>query len=137
MAVSIRRIEYYYSMVKDRPGEAYQLLSQLADMKVSLLAFNVIPMGPMQTQLALFPEKTEDLLRMAEQTGLVLAGPHHALLIRGDDELGALVQMHARLYDAQINVAAANGVTDGIGSFGYVIYVKPEDYEQAAHALGV
>jgi hypothetical protein len=137
MAMSIRRIEYYYVMVKDRPGEAYQLLSQLAEMKVSLLAFNVVPMGPVQTQLALFPENTEDLTRMAEQTGLVLDGPNHALLIQGDDDLGALVDIHARLYDARINVAAANGVTDGIGSFGYVLYVRPDEYERAAHALGV
>ena len=30
-----------------------------------------------------------------------------------------------------------NGVTDGTGSYCYIIYVRPEDYERAAESLGV
>jgi len=39
------------------------------------------------------------------------------------------------LYEANVNVYASNGVTDGKGSFGYVLYVRPEEYEMAAAAL--
>jgi hypothetical protein len=136
MALTISRASYFYSMIQDRPGEAYRLLSQLSTGQVNLRAFNAIPMGPTHTQLVLFPEQEDALMRIAEKFGLTLTGPHHALLIQGDDELGALVDIHCALSDARINVVASNGVTDGKGSFGYVIYVRPEDFETAAQALG-
>jgi hypothetical protein len=137
MALKIRRVDYFYCTVHDRPGEAYRLLSQLATGEVNLLAFNAIPVGPAHTQLTLFPESNEQLARAASKAGLDLTGPHPALLIQGDDELGALLDIHGRLYDAKVNVYASTGVTDGKGSYGYVIYVKPEEYEEAAQALGV
>ena len=68
---------------------------------------------------------------------MVLDGPHHALLIQGDDELGALAGIHQKLFEANINVYASSGVTDGRGSYGYLVYVKEEDYERAAQTLGV
>ena len=33
--------------------------------------------------------------------------------------------------------ASEAGVTDGRGSFGYVVYVGPNDFEKAAAALGI
>jgi hypothetical protein len=36
-----------------------------------------------------------------------------------------------------VNVYASSGVADNQGSYGYVLYVKPEDYERAAAALQV
>jgi hypothetical protein len=73
----------------------------------------------------------------ARKAGLVLDGPHPAFLVQGDDELGALAGIHERISDANINVYASSGVADGRGSFGYVIYVRPDDYERAAAALGI
>jgi hypothetical protein len=137
MAVSIRRAEYFYTTVRDEPGEAYKLLSRLADLRIDLLAFTAIPVGPTHTQLTLFPEDALRLRSEAEKTGLVLDGPHPAFLVQGDDELGALAGIHVKLYEARINVYASTGVTDGRGCFGYVLYVRPEDYEIAVTALGV
>jgi hypothetical protein len=36
-----------------------------------------------------------------------------------------------------VNVYASNAVADGFGKYGYLIYVRPEDYERAANALEV
>jgi hypothetical protein len=47
------------------------------------------------------------------------------------------VGVHERLYDAGVNVYAANAVAGAGGEYGYVIYVRPEDMAQAAEALGV
>jgi len=135
MALTIRRAAYYYTTVHDRPGEAYRLLSHLAAREVNLLAFNAVPMGTTHTQLVLFPENEQQLIEAAEKTGLVLTGPQHALLVQGDDELGAISDVHGVLYDRGINVYASNGVTDGKGSFGYLVYVTAEDFERAAEAL--
>jgi hypothetical protein len=66
-----------------------------------------------------------------------LEGPHQAFLVQGDDKLGALTGIHEVLYRADVNVYASSGVTDGKGTFGYLIYVRPDSYARAAEALGV
>ena len=137
MAVDISRVAYFHCTVRDRPGEAYSLLARLAASKVDLLAFNAIPMGLWQTQLMLFPEDANALSRLAQDEGISLDGPHHALLIRGDDRLGALAEIHEKLADRKVNVSASSGVTDGKGGFGYVVYVSADDFDSAATALGV
>lgn len=137
MPFTIQRVQYYYTTVKDQPGEAYKLLNMLAGMGVSQLAFSAIPIGPNSTQLAVFPEDPDKLANEAKLAGMALDGPHHALLIQGDDELGSLAGIHQKLYEANINVYASSGVTDGRSSYGYLIYVKEEDFEKAAATLGL
>jgi len=137
MAFSIRRIEYFHCAVQDQPGEAYRLLSILRDLGVSLLAFTAIPCGPTRTLLTLFPEESPRLTSAVARSGIVLDGPHKALLVQGDDELGALAEIHGRLYEAGVNVASSNAVTDARGSYAYIIYVRPEEYGKAAAALQV
>ncbi len=137
MPAKMRAVDYFYLTVKDRPGEAYRLLSQLCAENVNLLVFSAVPMGPEHTQLVLFPEHVEALARAAEKMGLVLTGPQRAILIQGDDQLGALCDIHHKLYEAQVNVYASTGVTDGRGGYGYVLYVRPERFGDAARALGL
>ena len=137
MAFEIRRVYYFYTTVKDQPGEAYKLLSLLARMGIKLLAFTAVPFGPMTTQLTIFPEDTGKLSSEARKSDVVLDGPHPALLAQGDDALGALAEVHMKRYEAKVNIYASSGVADGRGSYGYVIYVKPDDYERAAAALEV
>lgn len=135
MSASIQDVEYYYVSVRDRPGEAYRLLTKLAESDVNLLAFAASPMGPDYTQLVLYPENVHGLTKAAERLGLNLTGPHRAFLIQGDDRLGALVDLHMKLSEAQVNVAASTGVTDGRGGFGYVVHVKSDDFERASSLL--
>jgi hypothetical protein len=137
MPTRVSRAQYFYCTVRDRPGEAYSLLSRLAGSGVNLLAFNAIPMGDQQTQLMLFPEDTASLASVAEKEGLSLDGPQHALLIRGDDELGAFAEIHRDLTNAHVNVSASCGITDGGGKYGYIVYVAAEDFGTAVAALGV
>jgi hypothetical protein len=137
MAYKIRRAYYFYTTVKDQPGEAYKLLSLLSSMGVNMQAFTAVPTGPMHTQLTIFPEDTGKLTSEAQKSGLVLDGPYPALLVQGDDELGALTEVHMKLYEANVNVSASSGVADGKGSYGYVIYVRPDDYKMAVAALNV
>lgn len=137
MSLNIRRVEYFYTTVKDRPGEAYNLLSWLAELGVNLLAFTAVPVGPEHTQLALFPEDAPSLTHAAVGAGMTLVGPHPAFLVSGDDELGALAGVHSKLLAADVNVYAASGVTDGKGSFGYLIYLRSGDVAAASRALGI
>jgi hypothetical protein len=137
MAIRIRPVEYFYTMVEDRPGEAFRLLTSLAADEVNLLAFNIVPVGANATQLVLFPEHAAGLARAAERGGFAISSPQQALLIQGDDELGALVGVHQKLFAAGVNVYASNGVNDGKGSYGYVVYVRPEGFADAVRALGL
>jgi len=137
MASKIRRVDYFYTTVRDQPGEAYKLLHILADQGINQLAFTSVPMGPHDTQLTLFPEDGARMQDVARKVGLPLNGPHSAFLVQGDDELGALVGVHEKLYRAGVNVFATSGVTDGKGSYGYILYVRSEDVSRAATALGI
>ncbi|MFN8224427.1 MAG: hypothetical protein U0R50_14405 [Gaiellales bacterium] len=136
MPHTIRRVEYYYANVRDELGVAYRVLSALATRGVNLLAFTAVPSGPALAQFALFPENPSMLLAEGKAAGLPLDGPYHALLVQGDDELGALAAVHERLLDAGIDIYASTGVTDGLGSFGYVVYVREDQFERAAEAAG-
>jgi hypothetical protein len=137
MACVVRRVDYFYTTVADQPGKAYQLLKTLDDLGINLLAFAAVPIGPLYTQLTLFPEDRGKLTREAQSAQLVLDGPHPALMVQGDDELGALAELHMKLARASVNVYASTGVADGKGSFGYVLYVRPEEFERASTSLGV
>lgn len=131
----IRRVQYFYTTVEDRPGEALRFLSTLGDLGISMLAFTAIPVGLMQTQLTIFPENPALLKDHGRKAGFQLDGPHHALLVQGEDVPGALVGIHEKLYRAGINVYASTGVASG-KSYGYILYVRPEDFEEAATAVG-
>jgi hypothetical protein len=64
-------------------------------------------------------------------------GPYPALLAQGDDEMGALAGLHQKLLDAGVGVYASSGVADGRGSYGYVMYVKPNQFDRAVETLGI
>jgi hypothetical protein len=137
MSYKIRRVDYFYVTVKDEPGQAYQILQQLLDLGINILAFAAAPTGPDATQMTIFPADSGKFESVAEKSSMTLIGPHSAFLIYEAKELGALAEVHRLLYEADINVYSSNGVSDGKGSYGYVIYVRPERYERAAEALGV
>ena len=137
MAYRIRRVEYFHAIVVDQPGEAYKVLSALAGLGVNLLAFTAVPVGPDRTQLTLFPEDAGSMKSEARKAGMALDGPHRALLVQGEDELGVLAAVHEKIYRANVNIYASSAIADGSGKYGHIIYVRPEDFERAAKALEV
>jgi hypothetical protein len=137
MAYQVRRAEYFYTTVADEPGQALKLLTLLAERGINLLAFTAVPVGPNRTQLTIFPDDVAKTLNEARKAQMALDGPYAALLVQGSDALGALAAIHAKLYAAEVNVYASSGVADGRGGYGYVIYVRGQDYDASLKALGV
>jgi hypothetical protein len=135
MTFSVRTVEYFYTRVEEQPSRAYNFLARLASEEINLLAFSAVPFGPNHVELTLFPDRSDELQRVAEELGWTLIGPQHACLVQGDDHLGALAEIHRRLLDTGVSIFASTGVTDGEGHYGYVIYVKEEDHQAAARAL--
>ena len=137
MSHTVRRVDYFNTTITDQPGEGYKLLTQLADLGINMLAFTAVPIGPMHTQLTIFPDETQKMATAGARAGLTLDGPHPALLVQGDDKMGALVGVHEQLCEANVDVFASTGVTDGHGRYGYVLYVRPQEYQRAVAALGI
>ena len=137
MSSSIRRIEYFYTNIKDQPGEAYHLLTRLESMGTHLLAFSAMPTGVNTTQFALFVDDARQFERLAKQASITLDGPYLALLVQGDAKLAELADIHRRLFEGAVNVYASTGMADEQGKYDYVIYIRPDEFERAARLLSV
>ncbi len=137
MSDEVKSISYFYATVKNKPGEGRKLLEFLSANSVNLSAFTAFPVDEGRSQLDFFPDDPGQLLIAAREAGIKLVGPKKAFIIQGDDQVGALIEYYLRLADAGINVHAGNGVTDGAGRFGFVLWVEPKDYGKAAQVLGV
>jgi hypothetical protein len=136
MALSVRRARYYHTAVDNIPGRGADILGKLRSSGISLLAFTSFPLDSQRVQLDFFADHPDKLKSALEEEGLEVVGPRKAFLIQGEDTVGALVEHHVHLAAAGISIHAANGVADGRGHFGYVLWVAPGDYERAAEILG-
>jgi len=135
MPANVRRVQYFYATVRGEPDEAYGLLTHLAEQGVNLLALHTVPMGPESTQLTFFPDDPMRLQNAAREAGLVLEGPHTAILVQKEDAIGAVASLHTRLQKASVHVYASTAIVDGKGFFGYVLYVREGDADRAMAAL--
>lgn len=135
MAYRARLVEYSYTSLGVPSDEAYAFLTDLAGLGVNFLALTSVPIGPSVTQLTLFPEDPLRFRSAAKQANLTLQGPYPAVLVQGDDEIGALAQIHEKLRKENVDVYATSGVTDGKGYYGYILHVRPVDAERAVRAL--
>jgi hypothetical protein len=136
MADQIRRVDYYYVEVPDKPGEGVRVLSALKEAGIDLLNFTAFPTGNGRAQLDLVTQNGDALARAAKNAGLTLSSKKQAFFIQGQNRAGAAAEVFRKLSDAGVNVKAANG-SAGQGGFGLIVWVAPSDVAAAARALGV
>jgi hypothetical protein len=136
MADTIRMVDYYYAMVPDKAGEGAKVLRVLRDARVNLLAFSAFP-SQRKSQADFVPSDPAAFLAAAKAAKLKLKGPKKTFLIDGDDRVGALSDVMAKLGAAKVNVTALAAVCSGMGRYGTLLWVKPKDLKKAAAALGV
>jgi hypothetical protein len=132
---SIRRVQYFYVMAPDKPGEGARALQVLKEAGVNLLAFSGFPVGK-RAQLDFVPEDPSAFRAAARKAKWKVVGPKVAFLIEGDDRTGVMADLLGRLAEARINVTASDAVVGGAGRFGAILWVKPRDVNRAAKALG-
>ena len=137
MADKIRRADYFYFEVEDRPGEGARLLGKLADGGVSLLSFVAFPVAGSKAQVTVVPEKADLFLTAAKSAGLTHSGRKECFLVQGVDRVGAGRDLFKRLAEAKINCVASHGCVASGGGYGLVVFVKQSDVASAAKALGV
>lgn len=135
MADRCRRVDYFYVEVPDQPGQGAQVFTKLKEAGVNLLAFTAFPTSGNKAQIDVVPENTDAFTKAAKSAGLNISGKKQALFVQGTDRVGAAAECFKKLADAKINVRAGNATSSERG-YGLILWVKPENFEAAAKALG-
>lgn len=135
MSDTVRKVDYFYVVVPDRPGEGAKVLSALAAEGINLLAFSGFP-SARKGQLDLVPEDSAAFKLAAKKLKLKLSPRKSGFLLQGDDRVGAMSDTLDKLARAKINVIAMNAVSSGAGRYGAIFWVKPEAVSRAAKLLG-
>lgn len=136
MTETIRRIDYFYIVTPNRPGEAARALATLKNARINLLAFSGFPKGR-RAQLDFIPADPAAFAKVAKKAGWKLSARKSGFLIQGEDRVGALANLLRRLADAKINVTAVDAVCGGMERYGAILWVKPPALKRAAKALGL
>ncbi|HEY7040564.1 MAG TPA: hypothetical protein VID28_17005 [Methylomirabilota bacterium] len=135
MADTVQRVEYFYVQVPNKVGEGARYLSALSEAGVNLLAFTGFPEGR-GSQLDFVPSDPGAFRAFARRAKWKVTGPKRAFLLSGDDRIGVVADLHARLAAARINVTAIDALCAGGGRYGALLWVAPRDFNKAAARLG-
>jgi len=136
MADSIRRMDYFYVMVNDKPGQASRIVEALAADGVAMHGFSGFPQGKKKSQIVFVPEDAKAFKRSAKKMGLKVSKTRTGFLLQGEDRVGALSRVLSKLADAKINMTAIDAVAAGSGRYGAILWVKQKNVKKAARALG-
>jgi hypothetical protein len=136
MADTIRVVDYFYTTTPDKAGEGAQLLKVLRDARTNLLALSAFP-SQRKTQVDFVPSDSASFLAAAKAAKIKLSRAKKVFLVQGDDRVGAIQEILAKLASAKINVTAIQGVSAGGGRYGAILWVDQKSVKKAATALGV
>ncbi|MFQ5872201.1 MAG: hypothetical protein ACE5JL_00165 [Dehalococcoidia bacterium] len=136
MADVVRRIEYYYTEVPDRPRAGAKVLNALKEARVNLVAYTGFPTTGGRAQFDFVPSNRAAFLRAARKAGIKVVGPKTAFLFQGEDRVGIVADILSKLGEARINVTAMNGIAAGRRRFGAILWVKTRNLRRAAEILG-
>jgi hypothetical protein len=135
MAARIRRVDYFSTNVPNRAGAGAKLLEAMRSDGVNLLAFTGFPRRG-GAQVDFVPESSAAFRRAAKKSGLRVSARKTGFLVQGDDRVGALTGILARLAQARIGLVALDAVTAGKGRYGAIFWVKKKDVARAARLIG-
>ena len=74
MSDTVRKVDYYYVVVPDRPGECAKVLSALAAEGINLLAFSGFPQGR-RAQMDFIPADPAAFKQAAKKAKWKVVGP--------------------------------------------------------------
>lgn len=135
MSDTARKVDYFYIVVSDKPGEGAKVLSALAAEGINLLAFCGFP-SARKTQLDLVPADSAAFKLAAKKLKLKVSARKSGFLLQGEDRVGAMNETLDKLAAAKINITAMEAVSGGEGRYGAILWVKPVAVSRAAKLLG-
>jgi len=134
---AIRRIDYYYVTVPDKPGEVTRVLAALRGAGINLLGVSAFPHGARKSQVDLIPDHSGALAQAAKSARLKLSKKKSGFLIQGEDRTGAVADVAGKLAQAKINITSVQAFCAGAGRYGGMLWVKAKDVQRASKALGL
>ena len=137
MPEEIRRVDYYYTTVPDKPGQAVNILGALRGAGVNLVAFSGFPAGARKAQLDFIAEDNAAFTKAAKSASIKLSKKKSGFLIQGEDRPGAVADTLDKLAQAGINVTSVQAICAGMGRYGGLLWVKQADFRKAQKALGI
>ena len=135
MSFNVREVEYNNISVEYRVSDASKLLSTLASSGIDFLAYKATSTNEKRTLFTLFSENARKMTEIADKKGFKVDGPYSAILVAGDEEIGALAAIYEKLSQANINVDESSGIAHINGGYGVILYIKQEDCKRALIAL--
>ena len=135
MADTIRVVDYYYTTTPDKAGEGAKQLGILRTARTNLLAMSAFP-SKRKIQVDFVPSDSAAFLAAAKAAKVKLSKAKKVILIQGDDRVGAIQEILAKLAAAKINVTSVQGVSAGGGRYGALLWVDQKSVKKAATALG-
>ena len=137
MPETIRRIDYHYVIVPDRPGEVARVLGAVRGAGINLLGVSAFPHGARKSQVDLIPEESGSFAQAAKSAGLKPSKKKSGFLIQGEDRPGAVADLAGKLAQAKINITSVQAFCAGAGRYGGLLWVKAKDLGRASKALGL
>jgi hypothetical protein len=135
MADIVRKVAYFSMDVPDKPGEGARVLKALADAGVNLLAFSGFPSGK-KAQLDFIPEDVAVFKKAVKAAKIRVRPQKFGFLVQGDDRKGAVADLLKILSEKNINITAVDAVSAGAGRYAAILWVKPQNVNKTAKALG-
>src|SRR2546423_8733098 len=93
MADQVRKVDYFYVEVPDKPGEGVRVLGALKEAGVNLLSFTAFPSAKGKAQIDIVALDGEALVRAAKNAGLTLSPRKQAFFVQGSDRPGAAAEV--------------------------------------------
>lgn len=137
MTDKVKRTDYFSLEVPDQPGEAFKVFDKLKKAGINLVSCSGFPATAGKGQITLVPSDADAFLKAVKGAGLSVGARKQALFVQGSDRVGAVAEVLKKLAEAKINVTAYNASSTQGGEFGMVLWVRPNDLDAAAKALGV
>jgi hypothetical protein len=132
---NVRQVTHFTIEIEDAVGSGARVLESLRS--ANLIAVWGYSTGSGKATLEIAPEDAGAFGAAAKAANLDVGAPSTVFYLTGDDRAGAMADAFAALAKAGVSVGAAQGIADGRGHFGAMIYVAAGDAAKAASALGV
>ncbi len=131
---TVRQVTHFTLEIEDAVGSGARVLESLRG--VNLIAVWGYSMGSGKATLEIAPEDGDAFVAAAKAANIAVGAQSTVLYLTGDDRPGTIADSLGKLAAVGISVGAAQGIADGGGHFGAIIYVAAGDVAKAASALG-
>jgi hypothetical protein len=131
---TVRQVTHFTLEIEDAVGSGARVLESLRG--VNLIAVWGYSMGSGKATLEIAPEDGDAFVAAAKAANIAVGAQSKVLYLTGDDRPGTIADSLGKLAAVGISVGAAQGIADGGGHFGAIIYVAAGDVAKAASALG-